>query len=386
MTGLIVLDVFISLVFVFLLYSLFTMTLIESMTSIFSSRAKNLLAGIERLLADEEEANTTNHTIVNLFWASTNSVLTKAFYKHPSIKYLGPKGVNSKPSYISSNRFSETLVDLLKKGTNSDTIENISAALGVVPKFHLQEIESEIKGLEEELNELSKDLSKNKYRIESTKEEISLLQRELENRSNSVSPFLSQNFKLGTDTKYQLNLLWTEAGDDVEKFKALLERWYDDQMDRITGWYKRKLSLLTFILGLIIAISFQVDTISLAINLSKNEDLRTVYVEGANEFIENNETLADLTEESKRAYFDTMQNFIAKNNIVFTTGEIDKADNMFITFLGYLITAFAISLGAPFWFDMLSKLMRVRTSLQPAPSPPVSGNSSSDKNITKAVG
>jgi hypothetical protein len=29
-------------------------------------------------------------------------------------------------------------------------------------------------------------------------------------------------------------------------------------------------------------------------------------------------------------------------------------------FIGFLITAFAISLGAPFWFDLLNKLIRVR--------------------------
>lgn len=30
--------------------------------------------------------------------------------------------------------------------------------------------------------------------------------------------------------------------------------------------------------------------------------------------------------------------------------------------LGWLITALAISLGAPFWFDLLNKLMQLRTS------------------------
>ncbi len=33
-------------------------------------------------------------------------------------------------------------------------------------------------------------------------------------------------------------------------------------------------------------------------------------------------------------------------------------------FWGYLITALAISLGAPFWFDLLNKLMQLRTSIK----------------------
>ena len=383
MTGLIVLDVFISLVFVFLLYSLFTMTLIESLTSIFSSRAKNLMAGIERLLADEEESGKTNHTIVNLFYASTNSILTKAFYQHPSIKYLGPKGVNSKPSYISPSRFSETLVDLLGKGTNGTIVENIGAALGVIPKCNLSEIENEIQELEDEIIILRKDKTLNKYQIESSEEELSLLQNELEIRRNSKSPFLNQEFIIGKDTNYQLNLLWNKAGTDLEKFKMLLEQWYDEQMDRITGWYKRKLSLLTFVFGFIIAFTFKVDTIQLTLDLSQNEDMRAFFVEGASEMMAKNENLDSLQIESYKQYFSEE---LQDNNLVFSLGRIDFTNLTFLNWLGFFITAFAISLGAPFWFDMLSKLMRVRTSLQPEPSPPASTNSSSDNNISKAVG
>jgi len=32
--------------------------------------------------------------------------------------------------------------------------------------------------------------------------------------------------------------------------------------------------------------------------------------------------------------------------------------------LGWLITALAISLGAPFWFDLLNKLMTLRGSIK----------------------
>jgi hypothetical protein len=33
--------------------------------------------------------------------------------------------------------------------------------------------------------------------------------------------------------------------------------------------------------------------------------------------------------------------------------------------MGWLMTAFAVTLGAPFWFDILSKLMTVRSTLKP---------------------
>ena len=43
-------------------------------------------------------------------------------------------------------------------------------------------------------------------------------------------------------------------------------------------------------------------------------------------------------------------------------------------FWGYLLTAIAISLGAPFWFDLLNKLMKLRTSQKEEPSTPASSS------------
>ncbi len=37
---------------------------------------------------------------------------------------------------------------------------------------------------------------------------------------------------------------------------------------------------------------------------------------------------------------------------------------------GWAITAFAVSLGAPFWFDILNKFMVVRSTVKPAEKSP----------------
>jgi hypothetical protein len=117
--------------------------------------------------------------------------------------------------------------------------------------------------------------------------------------------------------------------------------------------------------------------------LSKNEDLRAIYVEGAKELIANNETLDSVKLDNNRQYFDKK---LQENNLVFSVTDISFKDIKFLNWIGFLITAFAISLGAPFWFDLLSKLMRVRTSLQPA-APSSSGTSTStETKNTKAVG
>jgi hypothetical protein len=38
--------------------------------------------------------------------------------------------------------------------------------------------------------------------------------------------------------------------------------------------------------------------------------------------------------------------------------------------MGLAITVFAISLGAPFWFDMLNKIMVIRSTVKPKEKSP----------------
>lgn len=386
MTGLAVLDVFISLVFLYLLYSLFAMTIIETITSSFGSRSKNLITGIDRLLADDQQSNVVNHTFLNLFWVKTINPLTRAFYKHPSIKYLGHKGINSKPSYISKDRFGSTLIDLLGKGAYLDDIHNISATLGIIPEYDSSKLASDIRIFEQELAETTKSATADKGEIESITEKLDYLKQELFQRTNKEHPWEIEGLSIGTETKYQLKNLWQQAANDKEKFKALIENWYEDQMDRIAGWYKRKLTFLTFILGFIIAGLFNVDTVGLTTELVRNEEMRTMLVDGAKTFMANSpDGIRSGSFNEQRKYIDSVNMEMSKYNYVLGVSKETKFTGW--TILGWLITAFAISLGAPFWFDLLNKLMQVRNSVKI----PISSAKSSDPSgqfvsTTKVVG
>ena len=390
MTGLAVLDVFISLVFLYLLYSLFAMTIIETITSAFSSRSKNLITGIDRLLADDHLSTTINHTFLNLFWVKTINPLTKAFYKHPAIKYLGHKGINSKPSYIAKDRFGNTLIDLLRKGAYLDDIHNISATLGIIPEYDSSALASQIKNLELELDEISKGEEVVKKEIDELTEKLDYLKNELFQRTNKEHPWEIEGLSIGAETKYQLKNLWLQAANDKEKFRALIENWYEDQMDRVTGWYKRKLTFLTFIVGFAIAAMFNVDTIRLTTELVNNDEIRTLLVEEAKSYMATNSN-GTTTESAanQKDYLDSLNTEMAKYNYVLG---VERKENL--TFwqklyvgLGWVITAFAISLGAPFWFDLLNKLMQVRNSVKiPISSTSSSNPSTSLDNNTKAIG
>lgn len=382
MTGLTVLDVFISLVFIYLLYSLFAMTIIEFITTFFGSRSKNLQTGIDRLLADDEQSSNWNHTFLNLFYSFSTNKLTQFFYQHPSIKYLGHKGINTKPSYISASRFSSTLVDILKKGLHEDEEDNISTALGEIAPFNLSELKSRINQLQEDLKNLKEVAPTDDFEYASKKEELDVLKIDLQNRMTRLSEYMIDELTIGPDTKYQLGNLWKEAANDIEKFQGLINQWYEEQMDRITGWYKRKVTLLTFIIGFIIAGLFNVDTIHLVKDLSQNETMRTMIVSSAQDFIANNpDGITDSTARSQKEYINSVKNEIDQYTSVLSTNQKDD----YPPFLGWIISAFAFSLGAPFWFDMLNKLMKLRPSVQiPSQSNPTSKGP--DEVATKAIG
>jgi hypothetical protein len=359
------------------------MTLIEAITSLFSSRSKNLITGIDRLLADDQQSNRLNHTFLNLFWVKTTNPLTKAFYAHPSIKYLGHKGVNSKPSYIPKDRFSSTLIDLLGNGPYLDEAENIAANVGSIPEFDPSLLESRIHSLEKSQN-FRGETPTDELEIEDTGEQLERLKQELSQRMNKENPWDIRGISIGSETKYQLKMLWKTAAGDKEKFKALIENWYEDQIGRVAGWYKRKLTFLTFLFGLIIAGLFNVDSISLTTELVKNDNMRTMLVESAKGYLaENTEGTAPTSFAAQKRYLDSLNEEM--NQYSYVLGSKSEKYNIW-TFLGWIITAFAISLGAPFWFDLLSKMMQIRNTVSiPASSNSSNGRESEVINI-KAVG
>jgi hypothetical protein len=86
-----ILEVAIGLVFAWLVLSIATMQVQEWISSWFRWRAQSLEESIHRMLQDEK--------------------LVKQFYKHSMIASLSQPG--HKPSYIPSDRFAQTLFDIL---------------------------------------------------------------------------------------------------------------------------------------------------------------------------------------------------------------------------------------------------------------------------------
>lgn len=377
-------DVCIGLVFIFLLYSLLATIVQEMLAQLFNLRARNLVKTMRRVLQDSPKRNYTL-TFLNFFSDFFDGVgnyfsplpkdsFLKAFYEYPLIKYMGQNGHNSKPSYIAAADFSETMIHLLR----GEMTNNQGNQLMLVQT----------------------NLNKNQF----------------------------VGFTIDLETLSYLKKLVIDSVGDIEKFRAKLEFWYNSMMERSTGWYKRQTQSILFFTGLFVAISFNIDSIAISKILIHNKEIRgqmatlavskvTVYGPAPGPSSMDDKALQaslakmksdasdvqnilglghsptkvdtscmtriksrfkDLAAEKQldTAKLRKLANDAGGCQLPDTSGNIYQGGFLF-SLLGWIITALAVSLGAPFWFDLLSKIV----SLRSAGSPP-----KDDKTTSSATG
>lgn len=179
--------------------------------------------------------------------------------------------------------------------------------------------------------------------------------------------------KINPETGKYLETLYNDSSGDIIKFQELSENWFNETMDRATGWYKKQTQKITLVVAFLVALSFNVDTIGIVKNLSVNPKLATEVVEMAAKYVKATKASEVVTtkeaDEQIKISFANAQKLVTKNsdiqnaNAVLGLGWNDiKSEEIYCSVLGCMLTALAISLGAPFWFDLLSKLMQLRGS------------------------
>ncbi|TCJ11589.1 hypothetical protein EZJ19_15040 [Parasulfuritortus cantonensis] len=177
-----------------------------------------------------------------------------------------------------------------------------------------------------------------------------------------------------------------EAATDLEAALAGIETWFDSAMERVTGWYKSYSQKRLFVIGLVVAAAFNIDTIQIAASLSRSAEVRAQAVALAGQLAGQDAEAAQASVDARAQlrqlaaaglpigytclspkpvdgnakakvvhYRDCLQDTLA--------GEGSRLTQKL---LGWLLTALATTLGAPFWFDAMKKLVNVRNS---GPSP-----------------
>jgi hypothetical protein len=162
-----------------------------------------------------------------------------------------------------------------------------------------------------------------------------------------------------------------EARGDRDKFRASIERSFDDVMDRASGWYKRRVQLILFVLALGLVCVINADSAALAQRLWKDDALRAAVVSQANKVVQTGR--AECTQGEGETRADAAAKCVDEVNqfgLPLGWSHDTSPHNVFWDglgkVLGLLVTAFALTLGAPFWFDLLGKVSRLRGSGPPA--------------------
>lgn len=305
------LNVVVGIIFILLLLSLFATTVMEIFSALFGLRGRNLKFALKKMLAD-----TGDEEVFNQFKES-------ALYKQLSSKWLG---TYYPPSYLSSNNFSFIL---------SNIIENLDG-------------------------------------------------EKLHDKINNI-----QDERLRT----VLHQLVENTDKNTQEFRDKLEHWFDDIMDRASGWFKRYVQLYLIVIGFAIAVGFNADAVQIFRQLQNDPTARLEVYKAAQSFIalqsdslvQNNALVADPNSPLIQSIGD-LNNLIAndieaiKNPLGLGWSSFAEEENTDLQFwlfkiLGWLVTALAISLGAPFWFDLLRKLVNIRSS----------GNVPSSSNSTTVI-
>lgn len=333
----VVLDVFIGLVFIFLLYSLLATIIQEMIARWLALRSRMLIKALRRMLEDDRDTlvkpgGFTVPAEILLFFKRflmpvKQGTLLEKFYSHPTIKYLGEDKIFSKPSYLHAHNFSQTIIHLLR-GEEYD--------------------------------------GRN------------------QNESDLIFKAIYQNpLRINPQTVRNLKHLFADARQDTYLFKNKLEDWYEETMERASGWYKKQTQFILVIIGFFIAYCFNVDSIAISKILMKDKKAREEMVQLA---------------ASRQAQYAVFIDSLNKNRVTIDTSRTGPSDKYLqetylrlkaddtaamdilglikpgspyqkkeLKFWGWLLTALAISLGAPFWFDLLNKFMKLREG---GPKPP----------------
>ncbi len=304
MFGLPILEVAIGLSFAYLLLALICTAVNETIAGITRRRAHFLEKGIKSLLGSDPD-------------------LEKKVFEHPLIVSLASKE-GTKPSYLPASRFALALMDVLTgKGKQADDVEALRDGMKTIKSTSLQ---------------------------------------------TSLSAVLA------------------DSTQTLATNQRKIEAWYNDEMDRVSGWYKRRTILWIWLLAIVLTLALNADSIQMSRTLWVNQAVRSAVVESAKSRAqrEQPEALLPLAVHQEPNAPKKATALLPHNNDVLTKEEQSELSQLtgwsddikqwsqktgwfriwyaVSHIIGWMLTIVAISLGAPFWFDILNRFMNIRSA------------------------
>jgi hypothetical protein len=324
------LDLFLGLMFTYLLLALVCTTLMEWIAQWKNLRGTLLLEGTKRLLGDDH-------------------ALVEEYFAHPLVRPLREKKKKEKdriPSYVPGPVFAKALRDVL--GARHARQEAITPV-------ELQESLAALRASERA----------------TARAAAAAPPEEAQARAEGLDPLPNE---------------------------TTLAIWYDQAMERVSGTYKRNTRWYIIGLAFAVTIALNANTITLANTLWRNPTLRAYMVERAKVRLEQGPPLAtvEYTEpenpeptppvaeastlspnqllEEEQVMLGRLFGWVGEREAIGRLGvrwggpKRGAGVWFIISLVGWTITALAVSLGAPFWFDTLNRFMQLRAAGTPPPS------------------
>ncbi|HEX3394812.1 MAG TPA: hypothetical protein VHS52_09810 [Acidimicrobiales bacterium] len=176
------------------------------------------------------------------------------------------------------------------------------------------------------------------------------------------------------ELRRSLETLWRAASHNVVTFRAGVEQWFDHTMDRASGWYKRMAQTMALVLGLIIAVGLNIDTVHVSERLWADSPVRSAVLEQVKRVPPPSAPTTTVagapateapptTAAALGAQVQSIQDGLGQVGALHLPlgwAAAERPDSYWVAVLGWLLTAIALSLGAPFWFDLLNKVTALR--------------------------
>lgn len=139
-----------------------------------------------------------------------------------------------------------------------------------------------------------------------------------------------------------LKSIYLRAGGNMETFQSYLANWFDNAMERVSGAYKRRSGMISLLLSLLIAITFNIDSIHLFSTLWQHPTLAA-------------QLNAPVGTIDGRA-LDALRTL----PVGWTRFPPQLDTSLLVQAAGWLLTAASSMFGAPFWFDLFQRLINMR--------------------------
>ncbi len=189
-----------------------------------------------------------------------------------------------------------------------------------------------------------------------------------------------------------------EDADSLQPIRTNIETWFTDAMDRITGWYKRKTQFSTFLIGLFCALLLNIDSIQMANHFWQEPALRETINANADLLISQYSAESGTSQPDALSAIQFLQDqypslpigwnfspvqapdiqdcsFSPDNGEVFglaldnrclrpsdTLDDTNGWSWSLIKVFGLILTGLASSQGSSFWFDILSRIVNIRST------------------------